>query len=97
MNSLLQGRRQNIEVTAGFLAGRSVFSVSVGAVLPGQREERIYKKQNPAVEGRQLHVSLLITGSTDEPKCSQNAHGDHRFNYVLGALPHHFHMIVHFW
>ena len=44
-------------MTAGFLAGRGIFSVLVSAVLPRQNVGRVYKRQNPAVAG--THVRLV--------------------------------------
>lgn len=62
-------------------------------LLPGQEEDRIDKKQSLAVEGRQPRVRLITPGTTDEPKCSPNPPVDHRLNYVLDAMPRHFHVI----
>jgi len=55
--------------------------------LPGQKEDRIYKKDNLAVEGRQPRVSLIIPGTTDESEYSPNRNMGHRLNHVLDAMP----------
>ena len=82
MNSLLQRGRQ---YRINFLLLSKVFPVST--TLFEQKEDRIYKKQDPVVEGRKLNVSFIITGSTKMfTRSKYGPNGDFQFNYVLDNM-----------